>query len=680
MLENSQIKSRNGILYKRIMASVGAMVLLSLLSSTISLYKITEFNRLIEAINHVSVPLGRLFTQMQSDAELFHREAERSLGYSHWKDPRWKPRTLPKWIVEVLETEMNRINFLIQNNPNWASSETQTYWLEWLTQVLQQFTDLRVELDRLKVALQEKNELAASEIYSKWTLRINDWKKQLQWGSAEYERTLRQNFTAAESRVAELRTGLEMVLVIVVLMSLLLLWLGERALRPLADLTKLAREITRRGLRKADKSLLPEIPLTRNDEVSQLAREFHHMATALLEREKTVETQKNRVQEQNKQLREIGELNQNILNSINSIIIVTDLSGIVSQCNPEALRWLGGTAAQVMGSQLLAWPKLQILLGASSAGNQFLDRLKEASEILKLGPLMIDERVFGGSLMPLHQEQREAHGAILVIDDLTDEVNLQERLRQAENLAAIGRMSAQVAHEVRNPLHSIGLEAEIAVEMASQLGDQNLRTSLHSILTSVDRLQKITENYLKLSRLSSGRKTTVDLSILLKSVIATYTPACELQNVRISLDVEAGSNLEVWADPDLLEQVFGNLLKNSLQALEDDENSKECDKFVSWKVGNTETGQLWLRVEDNGPGISPEIRNRIFTPFVTTRAQGTGLGLSFVKRVIEAQGGTIRNIDQPADQGACFEIFLPLSNLLNQNWEEVEFGENIISG
>src|SRR6476659_2032237 len=97
--------SQKGSLRLRIMTSVGAMVLLSLLSSIISLYRITEVNRLLEAINHVSVPLGRLFTQMQSDAEVFHRELERSLGYSHWKDPHWKPKQAPRWIEDVLENE-----------------------------------------------------------------------------------------------------------------------------------------------------------------------------------------------------------------------------------------------------------------------------------------------------------------------------------------------------------------------------------------------------------------------------------------------------------------------------------------------------------------------------------------------------------------------------------------------
>ncbi|MBI2711818.1 MAG: HAMP domain-containing protein, partial [Bdellovibrio sp.] len=362
---------------------------------------------------------------------------------------------------------------------------------------------------------------------------------------------------------AELRTGLEMILVIVVLMSLLLLWLGERALRPLVELTLLARQITRRGLRKADKSLLPVIPISRSDEVSQLAREFHSMATALLEREKTVEAQKARLLEQNRLLKE--------------------------------------------------------------------------------------------------------------------NMDLQQRLRQAENLAAVGRMSAQVAHEVRNPLHSIGLEAEMAVEMASQMGDPTLKQSLQSILTSVDRLQKITENYLKLTRLSDGQKAVVDMSEVLDSVLATYLPVCEVQGVQLSVSVEERASLKVWADRDLMEQVLGNLFRNSLQALES-YTKVEGGPSVSWAMGNTESGKFWLKIEDNGPGISAEIQEKLFTPFVTTRAQGTGLGLSFIKKVVEEHGGSIASHRRTS--GACFELVLPVLSVeaLDGRLEGVSSGDYFISG
>ncbi len=280
-----------------------------------SLYRITEVNRLLDTINRVSVPLGRLFTQIQSDSDVFKRELDRGLGISHWKDPHFRPRPMPKWIEDVLVSEVDRTRSLIRTDLNWTDPDSRDRWIQWADSVSQGLSDLNFQASRLYTALDQHDDQSASQIYPHWNAGLEDWQRQIQWGASEYERSLRQNFSLAESRVAELRTGLETVLVVVVALSLLLLWLGERALRPLSELTNLARDITRRGLRKEDKAILPEISLHRKDEVSQLAREFHHMATALLEREKIVDSQKHRLTEQNKLLRDIGELNENILKS-----------------------------------------------------------------------------------------------------------------------------------------------------------------------------------------------------------------------------------------------------------------------------------------------------------------------------------------------------------------------------
>lgn len=195
--------------------------------------------------------------------------------------------------------------------------------------------------------------------------------------------------------------------------------------------------------------------------------------------------------------------------------------------------------------------------------------------------------------------------------------------------------------------------------MAAQSGNLQLRQALQSILSSVDRLDKITENYLKLSRLSAGRKAEVDLGETLESVLATYAPACEAQGVSVDWSREPGARLAIHGDRDLLEQVFGNLLRNALQALEGFEQSALVRPKVFWAMGCAESGKVWLKIEDNGPGITPEVRSKLFTPFVTTRAQGTGLGLSFIKQVVEDHGGTISCLEREPGKGACFEMTFP---------------------
>src|SRR5690606_37870733 len=125
------------------------------------------------------------------------------------------------------------------------------------------------------------------------------WSKQLRWGIQLHESSLRERFTETQASVSQLRTGLELIFGVVVAFSLLMLWLGERALRPLDELTRLVRSITERGLKREDKNALPEIAMHRDDEVSALAREFHRMATQLLEWEKVVDGQKRALADQN---------------------------------------------------------------------------------------------------------------------------------------------------------------------------------------------------------------------------------------------------------------------------------------------------------------------------------------------------------------------------------------------
>ena len=525
-------------LRQKVLAFVGALTILSLATSTLTLFRITEVSRQLDAINRVSVPLGRLFVQIQSDSDLLRREVERSLGSQHWSDPHWRPRSVPKWITEVLEGEAARLEELVKSDLEWAPKDARAKWREWAASLRTSFRSLQGEASQLQSVLETKNLEEAQRIHNRMVLGLEAWRRQVWGGAAEYEQLFRQGFADAERRMVSLRSGLEGMLGVVVLLSLVLLWLGEKALRPMADLTRLAHEIAERGLRKEDKGSLPEMPLSRRDEVSRLAREFHRMATTLLEREKTVEAQQKRLMDQNRELRKMGEL--------------------------------------------------------------------------------------------------------------------QEKLRHAENLAAIGRMSAQVAHEVRNPLHSIGLEAELALELASK-SSPALKQSLQSILSGVDRLEKITENYLKLSRPSTTDRQVVNLGEVLENVLATYAHELEARAVRVDWTRADGSDLRVLGNQQILEQALGNLLRNALQALEGVENPR-----IEWSVGTLESGRVYVRIRDNGPGIPDSLKEKLFTPFVTTKAQGTGLGLAFVKKAVEDHGGSVVLAQPEAGSGALFELTIPI--------------------
>lgn len=517
---------------------VVGLVVISLLGSVFSLVRISEVKTTLDAVNRRAIPLNRVLGQLQTDVDILAREMDRALGSAHWKDPHWKPRALPRWLESVLAQELERVTQLAE----FEGAHLQ----EWSRKLDGQLKQLLTQSQQLAQALSEQRggaEIPAALFlkHAEWGALFEEFRRQVAWGVAEHERGLRERFAAAEQRVGDLRTGMELVLVVIVALSLLLLWVGERALRPLGRLTRLAREITRRGLRKEDKNQLFDLKLMPSDEVGTLAQEFHRMATALLEREKTVESQKDRLEIQNAQLRQMGKL--------------------------------------------------------------------------------------------------------------------QERLQQAENLAAVGRLSAQVAHEVRNPLHAIGLEAELAMDaLSAQPSTPQARESVQAILESVDRLQQITENYLKLSREGVSPSVTrpVELPAVLESTLALYSAECQALGIRIHWHLPETPVPAIHADAGLLEQAIGNLLRNAMQSLQE---SRTPEPAVTIEVAPASEGHVALRIRDNGPGIAPAAQEKLFEPFMTTRAAGTGLGLSFVRKVVGDWGGELVLMDA---RSACFELRLPV--------------------
>jgi PAS domain S-box-containing protein len=618
-----------------------------------SVVQIREVGLSLDRMNRVSVPMTRALIQLNGDAEAYRREIERRilqpLDHGKLSNP------IPEWVERSIESQLQNISDWISKDKDLNLEGQTSSWSAWNDEVLQKYQTLRKRVRELQnVKVPEKTELQSV------SSNLDAWVRQVEWGVSEHDRLLRARFSKADSRVSRLRTGLEVILGVVVALSLLLLWLSERALRPLAQLSEWVRKVADRGVRREDKSELPQVGLNQQDEVGDLAREFHVLTTTVLEREKELEDREERLQQQNLLLSEMSELNWSVLASMESMVIVVSGSGKIAQVNPAAAHWLGLSADRIIGQPWNSFSALNIFSELKGISPEWL-----FSSPIRLTMVKSGKKVLGGKCIPLRSESA---GWMLWIDDLTEEVEIQERLHQAESLAAVGRMSAQVAHEVRNPLHSIGLEAEHALELVT---DTQVKVSLQSILKGVGRLQEITNQYLRMTRLSMGEKKPVELADLVETVLATYANACE--ELAIQVDWRCVGNISPWisCDRTLIEQSLGNLVSNAIEALKEKGDNKVPKIRLSY--GLAESGRAWLRFEDNGPGISESVVRNIFQPFVTSKAKGTGLGLSFVKRVIEEHLGSIEAWPEghdPEFSGACFEIRIPACESLNRPLEQ----------
>jgi signal transduction histidine kinase len=230
----------------------------------------------------------------------------------------------------------------------------------------------------------------------------------------------------------------------------------------------------------------------------------------------------------------------------------------------------------------------------------------------------------------------------------------QTDLLHQERLATVGRMAAQITHELRNPLSSIGLNSELLMEELAEAGTEGARALLASIIQEVERLREITEAYLSFARLPRPEPVPVDLNALAAETLDFVRTEMERARVRTRLDGDRAAR-PVLVDPHQLRAGMLNLLRNAREALEPGGGGHIVVRART--LGDEAT----LEIIDDGPGFTEEARTHLFEPFFTTKAQGTGLGLSYVRKLLEAQGGRVEVDAGGPGGGALVRMRLPLT-------------------
>jgi two-component system NtrC family sensor kinase len=228
-------------------------------------------------------------------------------------------------------------------------------------------------------------------------------------------------------------------------------------------------------------------------------------------------------------------------------------------------------------------------------------------------------------------------------------------LLQSERLAAVGRMAAQITHEIRNPLASLSLNAELLSEQLSA-GDgadvTEARALVAAMAREVDRLAEVTEEYLRFARLPRPVVAQVDAGELVEEFLSFTAPELAAQGIRLERRLEAGP-LPVRADDGQLRQVLLNLVRNARDAA-----GPGGTVTVSARADG---GQVELGVADDGPGIPDAVRERMFEPFFTTKPQGTGLGLAVVRQIVRDHAGELVCETAPG-QGTRMTVRLPVAH------------------
>lgn len=236
----------------------------------------------------------------------------------------------------------------------------------------------------------------------------------------------------------------------------------------------------------------------------------------------------------------------------------------------------------------------------------------------------------------------------------------QAEARRAERLAALGQLSAGLAHEIRNPLGVIKGSAELLNQKLAN-ADSMAKELSGYIYTEVNRVSALVSRFLDFARPSRLDLRPQDLGPVIERALRYLSDQGLTARVSVHCNFAAGLP-QVMLDEELCEQVFINLLLNACQAMGEQGGELNIRTFLVESDGRREVA---AEVEDSGPGIAPEMREQIFNPFVTTRKSGVGLGLAIVAKIVDAHGGTVRLVPGQGS-GACFRVTLPRAEDMSQ--------------
>lgn len=357
-------------------------------------------------------------------------------------------------------------------------------------------------------------------------------------------------------------------------------------------------------------------------------------------------------------VKELQNLNENILQSLTNGLITTDMNGIIISFNKASEEITGWKRGDVVGkcwdNFFPKFPASNLLLKVkASPENSFTYEMEFSKNQ--------NRKYLGFTVSLLKDEGGDVTGLIGNFRDLTDIKKMEEDLKRIDRLAAIGEVAAGMAHEIRNPMASISGSVQV---LKDKVGDNGITGRLMDIvIKESERLDGIINNFLQYARPKPIQFVFCNVNYILNNVVILLKNNPKYSsNLNISIGYGA-ENLSLMADPKQLEQVFWNLAINAMEAMPgggDLSISVSGDKRKNHFSENSKIDAPYIKIlfSDTGVGISHNNRSKLFSPFYTTKEGGTGLGLAIVYRIIEEHHGIIEVESEP-ERGTRFIIYLP---------------------
>lgn len=373
-----------------------------------------------------------------------------------------------------------------------------------------------------------------------------------------------------------------------------------------------------------------QLKLRSNDEIGTLAQAFNKMSTTLKVNAEELRRKEERI-----------ILLLNAFDKSAAAIAITDQNFKIIEANLKFSGMTGLSKTELQGNYIY---ETQFNSDNDSRFMQIKNLLLNNNKFN--GEVNFNNKIILISVTPTSVEEEKSLGYLFVELDITEQKNLESQLFKAEKLAALGEMAAVLAHEIKTPLTSIKMNADILAEEYVSNGKEETE-NFGIIKTEINRLNNLVKDVLQFSRQMDLTYSVINLHSLIDNIGGELDAPIKKKNIEFN---NITPEIEFYADAHKLKQVFLNLISNSAEAIEKDgiiEVSASTDK---------ETGNIKIIFSDTGSGIKNA--GKVFEPFFTTKASGTGLGLAVAQKIIEQHKGSLRLLSSVPGK-TVFEVVLP---------------------
>jgi signal transduction histidine kinase len=452
----------------------------------------------------------------------------------------------------------------------------------------------------------------------------------------QFHDAARKGSRLISKQLGEHRTRSAIILLITALISGMSAWALSRGISlPLRRLTDEAHRLA-----KGDSGCRVEV--LSNDEIGELAATFNSMAEELEVRKNSLLSTLDELRRSRLEIIDERNFKENILESISSAIVTFSPSGLLTSVNATGRLFLGSNVCIDMhfSEVFEGWGAMNTLVERSLAGGGHYGR--EPFSIERDGV----QTYFEVGFFPIGRDAEK--GLTVTMRNETEKEKLREEMMRLDRLASLGKLSAGIAHEVRNPLTGISL-------LLDDLHDRAVAASADQIMikkavAEIDRVERLINALLNYSSPARVEFRQSDLNLVVHDTVLLMRRQCERQKVQISANVSQFHHF--LFDPEKIKQALLNITRNALEAMPDG------GEIIIATAADDDHASI--TITDTGPGINEADLPLIFEPFFTRKGAGTGLGLSITQRIVEEHHGKIHVVSKSSG-GTIFTIILPLN-------------------